>query len=314
MSFYSSSSSCTSRSESCICVRERRLTDQDDRTPTSVCELPSSLLSPHFTGRNDELQEIEHRFNTSSIDQPGRCIIHGMPGLGKTQLALKFATLAFQKGQHPYVFWVSAVSVEKLTRGLSKLADLVRLPGRQTLDQASRLTVVRAWLEDQTAAKSWLVVLDNVSEETAVMLRDALPRKNHRGRLLMTTRTAKIAAVFGALGESSQLALQPLKLGDAIAMLVAGANKERENGQEVSHTDAEHLVRLVGNLPLAIDQAASFMRETGSGLREVLDMYKSDEVSEVIETRDKDSEVAVSLRGYRFFHGRMIYHGMRKNR
>lgn len=56
-----------------------------------------------------------------------------MPGVGKTQLALKFAMLAFQKGQYPYVFWVSGVSVEKLSQDVSKMVDLLRLPGRHTL-------------------------------------------------------------------------------------------------------------------------------------------------------------------------------------
>lgn len=76
-----------------------------------------------------------------------------MPGVGKTQLALKFATLAFPKGQYPYVFWVSAASVEKLTRDFIKLEDLVRLPGRCTVDQASKLTVVRARSGDLTATR-----------------------------------------------------------------------------------------------------------------------------------------------------------------
>ncbi|KAK3166744.1 hypothetical protein OEA41_009869 [Lepraria neglecta] len=253
----------------------------DNRPPTSVCELPSFLLSPYFTGRRDELQQIDRVFNTSSGNLPPRCIIHGMPGIGKTQLALQFATLAFQRGQYPYVFWVSAVSVEKLTRDFSKLVDLVRLPGRHTLDQASKLTMARAWLEDSTAARSWLVVLDNVSEETAVILRDILPRGDCGGRLLITTRTARIADVFNASGALSQLALQPPGIGDAVAMLSAGVNLEREGKEEVSYTDAKRLVQLVGKLPLAIDQAASYMRETGSGLQEVLDIYKSDEAPEI---------------------------------
>ena len=100
-----------------------------------------------------------------------------MPGVGKTQLALQSATVAFQRGQYPYVFWVSPVSVEKVTQDFSKLADLVRLPGRYTLDQTSKLTAMRAWFEDSAVARSWLVVFDNVSEEAAVMLRDVLPRR-----------------------------------------------------------------------------------------------------------------------------------------
>ena len=90
------------------------------------------------------------------------------------------------------------MSEEKLTRDFSKLAVLLRLPGRHTLDQASKLVMIRAWLEDPTVVRSWLLVLDNISEETASMLRGVLSRRNPGGRLLMTTRTATIAAVYGA--------------------------------------------------------------------------------------------------------------------
>jgi len=171
--------------------------------------------------------------------------------------------------------------VEKLTRDFSKLVDLLRLPGRYTLDQVSKLTVARAWLEDPTAARGWLVVLDNVTQETSVMLRDILPRRNSEGRLLFTTRTKKIADVFTGPGNLSQLALQPPGMGDAVAMLSAGAGIERESGGEASYADAEQVVRSVGNLPLAIDQAASYMRETGSSPQEVLNVYESEEVIEV---------------------------------
>ena len=204
-----------------------------------------------------------------------------MPGVGKTQLALRFASLAFQRSQYTYVFWVSAASVEKLTRDFSKMVDLLRLPGRYTLDQVTKLTVARAWLEDPTVAKSWLVVLDNVTQETSVMLRDMLPRRNSGGRLLFTTRTTKIADVFTAPGELSQLALKPPGIGDAIAMLSAGAGMERGGVEEASYADAEKVVRSVGNLPLAIDQAASYMRDTGSSANEILDIYKSKDAVEV---------------------------------
>lgn len=171
--------------------------------------------------------------------------------------------------------------MEKLTRDFSKLVDLLHLPGRYTSDQASKLTVARAWLEDPSAARSWLVVLNNVTQETSVTLRDILPRRNSGGRLLFTTRTAKIADVFTAPGESSQLALQPPGIGDAVPMLSAGAGIERGGGRAASYTDAEQVVRSVGNLPLAIDQAASYIRDTGSSANEILDIYKSEEAVEV---------------------------------
>ena len=234
------------------------------------------------------MQEIDRRFSTSSGDLHQRCVINGMLGMGKTQLALKFAAAAFQRGQYVYVFWVSAVSVEKVTQNFAKLADRVRLPGRHRLDQASKPSAMRAWLEDSTGARSWLVVLDNVSEETVGMLRDVLPRGDCGGRLLMTTRVATIADLFTASEASSQLALQPPGIGDAVAMLSAGAKLERVEGRkEASHADAERLVRSVSNLPLAIDQAASYIRETGSKVQKVLDVYQSEKAPEVRDNNGK---------------------------
>ncbi|KAL6713032.1 hypothetical protein ACLMJK_009428 [Lecanora helva] len=250
--------------------------------PTSICELPDFILSPYFTGRNNELQEIDATFSGSPDDQPRSYVIQGMPGVGKTQLALKYATLSFQKGEYSFVFWLSAGSVEKVTRDCSKLADLVQLPRRHMLDLAGKLIALRAWLKDLQGKKSWLIVLDNVTEETTTILRDVLLREENKGRLLITTRRATFVDIFIAWGISSQLALQPLATDDAVAMLSAGARLEQKKRSETSYIDAERLVRSVGNLPLAIDQAASYMRENGSEPQEVLNIYKSDEISEIL--------------------------------
>ena len=216
-----------------------------------------------------------------------------MPGVGKTQLALKFATQTFHYGQVHYVFWVSAASVEKMIQDFAKLVDRLRLPGRHTLDPASKLTAMRVWLEDPGPARYWLVVLDNVNGETAVMLRDVLPQRGCGGRLLMTTRTATTADVLTASEASSQLALQPPEVGDAVAMLSAGAKLQQGDTGESNRADAERLVQSVGNLPLAIDQAASYMRETGNSPQEVLSVYKSSEVLEVSEGDAEYSGVTV---------------------
>ena len=117
-----------------------------------------------------------------------------MPGVGKTQLALRYATLASKHSQSMYTFWVSAGTVEKLAREFAKVVDLLRLPGRHTMDQVTKMTVARAWLENTTVGKDWLLILDNVASETTKMIfYDVLPRRNGNGRLLFTTRTATTA-------------------------------------------------------------------------------------------------------------------------
>ena len=84
--------------------------------------------------------------------------------------------LASDRSKDIYTFWVSAASEEKLARDFSKLVDLC-LPARHALDQATKLTLARAWLEYSTAGKKWFLVLDNVTRETSrIILDEILPR------------------------------------------------------------------------------------------------------------------------------------------
>jgi hypothetical protein len=87
------------------------------------------------------------------------------------------------------VLWISAATTEKLNDGFAKILDLIRHPARlYPVEQSSKLTEARRWLEGSTAI-SWLV-LGNVDVSTFEFLRESLPRHNWRGNILFTTRTA----------------------------------------------------------------------------------------------------------------------------
>lgn len=121
-----------------------------------------------------------------------------------------------------------------------------------------------------------------------------LSRRNGRGRLLFTTRTVIIAESCTIPGKSLTIALQPPGIDDAVAMFAAGAEMGEENTREASGADLERLVRSVGNLPLAIDQAASYMKGYGSSTVELLDLYQNEEVIEVIGNHGRDWGVLAS--------------------
>ena len=71
-------------------------------------------------------------------------------------------------------------------------------------------------------------------------------------------------------------------------MLEAGAELDGDSTEEASYTDLERLVRSVGNLPLAIDQAASYIKDYKSNMEELLNLYRSEEI---MGKHDKDLEV-----------------------
>src|ERR1700691_3792697 len=77
--------------------------------PLSFNDAPE-LLSSHFTGRKDELDYIEQIFGVDNGGAPTRCAVHGMLGLGKTQLALKYAVTSYQRRRYSLVFWISGAT------------------------------------------------------------------------------------------------------------------------------------------------------------------------------------------------------------
>ena len=58
-------------------------------TPASLSfnEAPTGLLSPHFTGREEELDYIGKVLEVSHGNHPSRLAIFGMAGLGKSQVS-----------------------------------------------------------------------------------------------------------------------------------------------------------------------------------------------------------------------------------
>jgi AAA ATPase domain len=57
---------------------------------------PFDLLSVSFTGREMQLDQLGQWLKPSASNTSLRCLVHGMPGVGKSQLALQFAQNVFE--------------------------------------------------------------------------------------------------------------------------------------------------------------------------------------------------------------------------
>jgi tetratricopeptide (TPR) repeat protein len=241
-------------------------------------DVPVDILSIHFTGRKEELRHIKKIFDADSSNEPIRCVIHGMHGIGKSQLALYFAKSAFEQGRYPCVLWISATTVEKLQRGIVKLLDLIDHKDRSNPDQDTRLTAARRWLEGCDA--NWLLVLDNVELDALEFLREHLPHQNKKGNILFTTRTENLAnTLANSAGQQQQvLELHSPGVRDAVKLLLRHIKGDADDA--ITST-ARDIARCVGCLPLAIAQAGSFMKETGTSLDKMLNLYKSEHKIEV---------------------------------
>jgi hypothetical protein len=252
-------------------------------TPIRFNDTPVDLLSVYFTGRERELDEIKKILDVVHEDIPTRCVVYGMHGIGKTQLALRFAKRSFDQLQYSHIFWMSATTVEKLNQGFADLLTLVVHPDRSNLgDQRARLKAARRWLEDAISI-NWLLVLDNVDPTVLGFLQEHLPRKNQHGKILLTTRTADVATVLvrtaGKQHHALELGLPEVE--DATSLLLTESNTDITGITTLTKRKAEDVVKFVGRLPLAIAHAASFMKQANKSFEDILLLFHSGHQTQV---------------------------------
>jgi GTPase SAR1 family protein len=246
---------------------------------------PTGLLTAQFIGRLKELEFLREVFSAAPNGVPIRCVVCGMPGVGKTSLVLRYAIEAFGQGWYSQVLWSSGTTVDKLNEGMVKILDLVGHPERHRTEQSAKLTAARRWLEDPQGGETirWLLIIDNVGRKTLGFLREHLPCTNGKGHILFTTRTVDVAdALVDVTGASHRkLEMSVPDMRDTARLLFSSAGIETDTVTSVGIQRAEKLIKTVGSLPLAIVHAASYMKQTQTSLEDMLELYQSQYKGEV---------------------------------
>jgi NB-ARC domain len=123
-------------------------------------------------------------------------------------------------------------------------------------------------------------VLDNVDPDTLGFIQQNLPRKNRKGKILFTTRTAAVATVLSrAAGQEHEV----IELGnpdveDAAHLFLTEGGMDVTSSTALTMSQAERVVKRVGCLPLAVSHAASFMKESQKTLGDIIDLFDSEQI------------------------------------
>ena len=209
------------------------------------------LRNPNFTDRKSLLLAMRQALTSG---QPAALVqaLSGLGGIGKTQLAVEYAYC--HAADYSVVWWVHAEEPVTLAADYGSLAMALQLPGYDAHDQTAMAEAVRHWLEHNTG---WLLVFDNAEESVA--LRPYLPRGTG-GHILITSRDSRWR------GMARVLPVREFDEPDAVAFLL-------DRTGETDASAARTLAEMLGNLPLALEQAGAYIEATGISLAAYLQLW-----------------------------------------
>ena len=166
--------------------------------------------------------------------------LHGMGGVGKSLLAVEFAHRF--AADYDLVWWVAAEQPELVLEQLASLAVAGGLVSQGTLVPVAAAAV----REHLRGSGRWLMVFDNAEDPAAI--RAFLPEGP--GHVLITSRNPAW----------NEIAL-PVEID--VFTRAESVNLLRHQVPSLTGQDADKIAELLGDLPLAIAQAAGVVAETG---------------------------------------------------
>ncbi|WP_285471758.1 FxSxx-COOH system tetratricopeptide repeat protein [Actinoplanes sp. NBRC 101535] len=213
---------------------------------------PSTL----FTGREEMLDRLEQ--NRPVVVQA----VHGMGGVGKTQLALQFADR--HADRFDIGWWVDAETPERIPEQLAGLARALGL-----VQAGDPVEIVLTRLYGLLARRRrWLLVFDNAESPQA--LDRFLPGAGQPGgQVVITSRHS------GWAGRAEPVEVDVFARDESVRLL-------RRRVPALRADEADRVAEALGDLPLAIDQAAAFLSDTALPVAEYLRLV-TERGSDVLE-------------------------------
>lgn len=170
------------------------------------------------------------------------------------------------------IFFLDASSEDALQKGLISLVDVLKQPGQIFDNDAHRLQVVLDRI--RTWNRNWLLVFDNYDNPKAFqsLETDYIPHST-LGSILVTSRYKEL----NELGEV--IPVPPMTPDEAKSLLQKALQLDKTGSIEIEDTDrAIEVVKKLGCLPLAVHQAAAFIRRKGLSLGQFIAEYDSRKV------------------------------------
>lgn len=237
----------------------------DELSGTVALNLP--VENEYFRGRKKSLDLLESRFGIEqSINEPSltkRIIIHGMRGVGKSQLAAQFAQRNLSSKKFQLVFWADGSDMVTSYNEFATYLGLKSGRGKSIVEE------VKSWLS-RLEGLPWLLVVDDM--ESASSVARFLPETQSGGHILFTT-SKKDAHDFELLNvrKDDRIEVPIMSRQAAVEFLLdrTGTGSQTSEQQAV-----EDLAEELGYLPLALEQAGAYILQKTAPFEEYLTTYR----------------------------------------
>lgn len=206
-----------------------------------------------FTGREQLLTDAYRELQESG---PGAGVVtlHGMSGVGKTQLAAEYV---YRFGsEYDVVWWVPA---DRRALYRQKLAELAPELGLATgAEYGERLRAVRDSLRRGDPHAHWLLVLDGADEPDQIW--DLVP--TGPGHVLITSRNPEWSE------HNSNLVEVPVYRRDESVAFI------RRRAPRLTPAEADQLAEALEDLPLLLDQTAGWLNDSDLSVDEYIELLE----------------------------------------
>ncbi|MFI1866017.1 FxSxx-COOH system tetratricopeptide repeat protein [Streptomyces jumonjinensis] len=205
------------------------------------------LRTTSFTGRTELLETIREHLRTG--DQT--VLLRGMGGVGKTLLAQEFAHRF--KGDYDVVWHIQAEQRNLAVEQYAAMAPRLGITGHKNPSDTAR--AVSDALDRGEPYHRWLLILDNADD--AELITDLLAR-GRSGHTIVT----------GQRSEGWSRHAEIVEVG--VFTRAESVSHLRRRLPDIGPDEADQLAAELGDLPIAVEQAAAGIKQTGLGAREYI--------------------------------------------
>ena len=212
----------------------------------------------NFIGRSELLAGLRERLTADTTALLPHAL-HGLGGVGKTQLAIEYAYR--HAAEYQVVWWIPADQNALVRSNLAALAPRLGITGLVPGRVEDALAAVLEALRLGDPYDHWLLVFDNADQPAFV--RNMIPTGQEHGHVIVTSRNQAWAQVVDAL-EVSVFTRE-----ESTQFLTS-----RVNG--MTDADADRLAHEFGDLPLGLEQAAAWLAETAMTVDVYVDLLEKE--------------------------------------